>query len=102
MSKLCVPCTLVGVAVKHQQSKLLRVLGWEAAFAAEDNVDDVLGILVSLGPRLVSLLLVLVLPLVVLIRERGALRDLRRLMHWKSVCLDFGCIRHCLCKIFSN
>jgi hypothetical protein len=33
-------------------------------------IDDVLGILISLGPRLVSLLVVLVLPLFILIRDR--------------------------------
>jgi hypothetical protein len=44
------------------------VLGWEVAIAAEDYIDDVLGILIFLGPRLVSLLVVL--PLFVLIRDR--------------------------------
>jgi hypothetical protein len=45
-------------------------IGWEAAVAAQDNVDDLRGILISLGPQLVSLLIVLVLPLFVRLRER--------------------------------
>jgi hypothetical protein len=45
-------------------------LGWEATVTAKGNIDDVLGILVSLEPQVVPLLVVLVLPFVVLIRER--------------------------------
>jgi hypothetical protein len=46
------------------------MLGWEATVAAEDNIDDVLGILISLDPQLVSLRILLVLPVFILIRER--------------------------------
>jgi hypothetical protein len=33
--------------------------------------------------------------------EEGALSDLRMVTHLKSVCRDFGCIRHCLCMTCS-
>jgi hypothetical protein len=52
------------------QSKLLLEPSCETAIAAEDNIDDIFGILISLGPQLVSLIIFLVLPLCILIRER--------------------------------
>jgi hypothetical protein len=61
---------IVGSTDKISHGVSFCALGWEAAVAAEDNIDDVLRILVSLGALLVCLLVVLVLPLVILIRER--------------------------------
>jgi hypothetical protein len=41
------------------QGQLLCVLGGESAVSAEDDIDDVLGILEVLSPRLVTLVVVL-------------------------------------------
>jgi hypothetical protein len=48
----------------------LRTFGGEAAVAAEDDVDDVCRVLETLRPRLVSLLILLVLPLFIIVGKR--------------------------------
>jgi hypothetical protein len=77
------------------------VLSWEAAITVEDNIDEVLGILISLGPRLASLLVILVLPLFVLIKER-CIERLAEADALEECVLGLWVHGHCLCKIFSN
>jgi hypothetical protein len=52
------------------QGELLRLLGGEAGVAAEDDVDDVRKVLITLCLRLVPLVVLLVLLLFVLIGKR--------------------------------
>jgi hypothetical protein len=47
------------------------MFGGEAVIATEDDVDDVRRVLVTLRPRLVSLLILFVLPLFILVRKRS-------------------------------
>jgi hypothetical protein len=65
---------MAGSTDKISRRVSFYALGWEAAVTVEDNIVDILGILISLGLRLISLLVVLVLPLFVLIRERCGAR----------------------------
>jgi hypothetical protein len=51
------------------QSKLLRAW-WETAVATEDDIDDVSGVLKTLRPQLVSLVVLLLLPLAILVGKR--------------------------------
>jgi hypothetical protein len=46
------------------------MFGGEATITAEDDVDDVRQVLVTLRPQLVSLLILFVLPLFILVRKR--------------------------------
>jgi hypothetical protein len=45
------------------------MFGGEATITAEDDVDDVRQVLVTLRPQLVSLLILFVLPLFILVRK---------------------------------
>jgi hypothetical protein len=89
--------------------RLLRVLGGESTVSAKDDVDDVLGILEVLSPRLVTLIIILlVLSLSCLregwgiesVAEAGALEERvsRLRMHWALFVQDF--LK--LCALFLN